>query len=264
MPLSSGASEIDAVLFDLDDTLVPFLTPRAVQWAWRPQGPALGERRVLAALRRSRHAWDRRRWAGLTGKEPPADLAALAEHLAATLRAVAGRPLPAEEEAAVVRRLLRPAGEIERFPDVAPSLARLAEQGVRYGAITALPMESARWIVHRVGWPESLVLGAGDPPGPVVPEKAAFRAAAERLGASPARVAYVGDLFWSDVRAAHRAGLPAYLLDRLDVAPHVAVGRMRSLAELERTLARGPSPPTGDAADGPDGPASSPSDKERI
>lgn len=264
MPLSSGETEVDAVLFDLDDVLLPFQTPRAWQWAWRPQGPALGERRVQAALKRSLHAWDRRRWQGVTGKLPPADLAALTEHLTQTLRTIAGRTLPPEEEAAVVRRFLRPAGEVERFPDVGPALDRLRALGVRFGAVTPLPLESARWLLKRGGLPEAIVLGAGDPGAPVVPDRAAFRAAAERLGSPPARTAYVGDLFWSDVRAAHRAGFAAYLLDRHDTFPHVAVGRMRSLAELEATLARGPAPPPAEGGGGPGGETPPAPDGERI
>jgi len=252
VPLSAGAGEVDAVLFDLDDVLVPFHSRAAWQWAWHPQGPPLGERRVQAALRRSLKAWDRRRWQGLTGRAPPADLAALTDHLAATLRAVAARSLPPEEEAAVVRRILRPSGEIERFPDVLPALARLAGRGVRVGVLTPLPAESARWLMKRAGIAESLLLGAGDPGAPVAPDRAAFRSAAESLGAPPARIAFVGDLFWSDVRAAHRAGFPAFLLDRPDANPTVAGGRMRSLAELEATIERGPGPAPAEGAGAPD------------
>ena len=169
MPISSGEAEIDAVLFDLDDVLVPFHTPAAWQWAWHPQGPALGERRLQAALKRALKGWDRRRWQGVTGRSPPADLTALTEHLTFTLREVAGRSLPPEEEAAVVRRMLRPAGEIERYPEVAPTLARLAARGLRCGTITPLPESSAQWILKRVGLPETMLLGSGDSGAPTVP-----------------------------------------------------------------------------------------------
>jgi HAD superfamily hydrolase (TIGR01549 family) len=251
VPLSAGETEVDAVLFDLDDVIVPFHTPHAWQWAWRPQGPALGERRVQAALRRSLHAWDRRRWQGLTGRLPPADLPALRDHLAVTLQAIAGRTLPAAESEAVVRRILRPAGEIERFADVSLVLDRLRAAGVRCGIVTPLPSESAVWVLRRVGLPDGLLLGTGDPGGPVVPDRDAFRQAVERLGSSPSRTAYVGDLFWSDVRAAHRAGLSAFLLDRHDSWPKVATGRMRSLGELEATVERGSMPPPAEGTDAP-------------
>lgn len=239
MTLAYGARTVDGVLFDLDDVLVPFHTPAAWQWAWRPQGPVLGERRVRAAVRRSLKSWDRRRWLGLTGKAPPADLGALRQHLAETLWAVAGHSLPPTETEAVVRRLLHPAGEIDRFPDVAPALERLRAKEVRVGIVTALPIESARWLLHRTGLPETLLLATGDPPGPLLPERTAFRAVVDRLGATPEKVAYVGDLFWSGVRAAGRAGMPAVLVDRYDVWPKVQVGRMSTLDGLEATLATG-------------------------
>ena len=240
MSAPSTVRTIEGILFDVDDVLVPFQTVRAWQWAWRPQGPILGERHALSALRRSLHAWDRRRWLGLTGKAPPAGPEALREHLASTLRAIAGHAVPPEESEAVVRRLLRPAGEVERFPDVGPALDRLAGAGVRVGAVTPLPLESARWLLRRVGLREELVLGAGDAPGPCVPAKPAFRAAVERLGTPLARTAFVGDLYWSDVRAAQRAGVAAVLLDRTGAWPHVGAGRIATLTDLEGALAAAP------------------------
>jgi FMN phosphatase YigB (HAD superfamily) len=228
---------LEAVVFDLDDVLVPFHTVRAWQWAWKPQGPLLGERHVLSAMRHALHAWDRRRWQGLTGKAPPADETALREHLAETLRAIAGHAVPPAETDAVVRRLLRPAGEVERFDDAAPAVERLGRAGVKVGVLTPLPAESARWLLHRVGLREELLLGSGEPPGPSVPATEAFRAAVARLGVAPRRVAFVGDLFWSDVRAAHRAGLQGLLLDRGGAWPRVQAGRIRGLAGLDDALA---------------------------
>jgi len=248
--LSYGSREVEAVVFDLDDVLVPFQTPAAWQWAWRPQGPLLGERRVKAAVRRALKAWDRRRWQGLTGKAPPVDLPALRAYIADSLGAVAGHTLPPAETEAVVRRFLHPAGEVERYPDVATTLDRLTAAGVRMGVLTPLPAESARWLLHRCGIPESLLLGTGDGPLPCVPDRSAFRSAAGALGAPPDRVAYVGDLFWSDVRAAARAGLAAVLLDRRDAWPKVLTGRLTSLDQLESTLSAGGSLPETEGADG--------------
>ena len=239
MALPYGDSEVDGVLFDLDDVLVPFHTAEVWQWAWRPQGPLLGERKVRAAVRRSLRAWDRRRWQGLTGKAPAADLPALREHLAATLWAIAGHALPVPETEAVVRRVLRPAGEIERYADVPTALERLRSKEVRAGVATPLPAESARWLLRRAGLAESLLLVAGDTGGPALPDRSAFRAVAVRLGVPVARLAFVGDLFWRDGRAAARAGLKAVLLDRHDVWPKVLSGRMTTLDALEPTLAAG-------------------------
>jgi putative hydrolase of the HAD superfamily len=238
---TSGERTVEAVVFDLDDVLVPFSTVRAWQWAWRPQGPVLGERHVQTAVRRAQHAWDRRRWSGLTGKAPPADLAALREHLGATLRAIAGHAVAAAESEAVIRRILRPAAEVEQFADVAPALQRLGRSGIKVGILTPLPLESARWLTHRVGLADGLLLGSGDPPGPSVPAREAFRAALDKLGASPERSAFVGDLYWSDVRAAQRAGLAGILLDRNGAWPHLRAGRITTLEGLDAALvARAP------------------------
>jgi phosphoglycolate phosphatase-like HAD superfamily hydrolase len=220
----------------------------------------LGDRRVRAAVRRSLRSWDRRRWLGLTGKAPPADLAALRAHLAETLAAIAGHALPDAETEAVVRRVLHPAGEVERFPDVGPALERLKTKEVRWGIVTSLPADSARWMLHRTGLPETLLLRTGDPPGPTLPDPAAFRAAVEGLGARVEEVAFVGDLFWSDVRAAGRAGLASVLLDRYDAWPKVQVGRMSTLDGLEAALASGGGPPEDEAEDAEtDGAAGRPS-----
>ncbi len=228
--LPPGAAQ--AVLFDLDDTLAPWQTVPHWQWAWRPRGPVLSERRVLAAVHRSLHAWDRRRWQGLVGEAPPADLAALRQHLVSTLHAIAGHSLPTEETEAVVNRFLRPAGEIETFPEVKPCLVRLTELGLRVGTVTTLPMEAAQHTLKRTGLGEVPLLQAGESPVPGLPAPAAFRQAAQALGAKPSEILYVGDLFWSDVRAAARVGFRTVLVDRRDWASRVLARRIRSLAEV--------------------------------
>ena len=238
MPLPYGSATVEAILFDLDDVLVPFETPAAWQWAWRPQGPVLGERRVRAAVRRSLRHWDRRRWRGLTGKEPPADLAALHQQLVATLYAISGHPLPPEETEAVVRRLLHPAGEVERFADVEPALKRLQAANVPWGIVTLLPNDAARWLLRRVGIDAARLLVTGEAT-PALPDKATFRGAADRMGFPPEKVAFVGELFWSDTRAAARAGLPSILLDRHEGWPKVQAGRIEELGGLEAALAVG-------------------------
>jgi FMN phosphatase YigB (HAD superfamily) len=238
VPLPYGSDTVEAILFDLDDVLVPFQTPGAWQWAWRPQGPVLGDRRVRAAVRRSLRRWDRRRWRGLTGKKPPADLAALHQHLVDTLFEISGHGLPNEETEAVVRRLQHPAGEVEKFPDVDPALKRLELARVPWGVVTSLPNDAARWLLRRVGIDQSHLLLTGEA-SPILPDRLAFRSAADRMGFAPDKVAFVGELFWSDTRAAARAGLPSILLDRHEGWPKVQAGRISDLAGLEGALAAG-------------------------
>ena len=241
---------IRAVLLDLDDTLVPWQTLQHWQWAWKPLGPKLSDRHVLASVRHALHAWDRRRWQGLIGGAPPADGAAYRRHVAETLEAVAGRPLPAPEAEAVVARFLRPAGDPESFPDVAPALGRFAAAGVRIGAVTSLPEEAARHALKRSRLDLPLVGWADGPDGPGVPAAAAFRRAAAARDAKPRETYFVGDLFWSDVRAAARAGLRAALLDRREFHPRVQAARLKSLAE-ELPLGAETEPDGPDDATGP-------------
>lgn len=254
---SPSPGALAAVLFDLDDTLVPWHTLPHWQWAWRPRGPVLSERHVLAAVHRSLHAWDRRRWQGLVGEAPPADLAAHRAHLEATLAAIAGHPLPADETTAVVNRFLKPAGEIESFPDVVPCLAQLAADGVGVGVVTALPAEAAHHALKRVGLGDLHVVATGESSSPPLPAPAAWKAAAEAVGHKPREILYVGDLFWSDVRAATRVGFSTVLVDRRDWLPRVLARRIRTLADVPG-LRKSPTPEPGPPPGHEEGPSSQP------
>ena len=258
----TAAATLTGVLLDLDDTLLPWQTLPHWQWAWRPRGPVLSERHVVAALHRSLHAWDRRRWQGLVGEAPALDAAAYRDHLIATLTEIAGHSLPPEEVTAVVQRFLKPAGEVETFPDVVPALAHLAASGVRVGVTTSLPADAARYALHRAGLRDLQVVAYGDGPAPGLPSPAAYRAAAQAIDRKPKEVLFLGDLFWSDVRAAARAGLHAVLVDRRDWSPRVLARRIRTLAEVGGLLA-GPPPaaplPSQDGEGPGDAPPSPPS-----
>lgn len=229
-----------AVLFLIEETLVPDQTLERWQWAWRPQGPALSERHVRAALKRGLHQWDRRRWEGLTGSAAPVDMTAYRQFLRGTLSEIADRTLPEAEADAVVDRFPR-ASVAAPFPDVAPALRELRQRGTTVAAMSERPGPSGPETLKRAGLLPMIdrVVGAGTE-APWLPAKEAFRAAARELGLKPAEVAFVGRLYWSDVRAAARAGLPALLLDRADWWPRVAERRIRSLAELSVALASAP------------------------
>ncbi len=228
--MAEPGSAPSGVLLDLEDVLVPWNSVGHWQWAWRPQGPRLGERHVRSTLRKELRAWDRRRWRGLVGAEPPVDEAGRLAHVRATLQAIAGRSLPAAEADAVVARFDRPAGEIEQFDDVAPGLDRLRAAGRSIGVVTELPEVVARWALRRGGWSSlPLVRHGDDPAGERLPTKRAFRAACTAIGGEAATTVYVGDLFWSDVRAGSRAGLTAYLFDRYERFGGVEVRRVSSL-----------------------------------
>jgi FMN phosphatase YigB (HAD superfamily) len=248
-----GAHRFAAVLLDLDDTLVPWQTVAHWQWAWRPLGPLLSERHTHAAIRRALHQWDRRRWQGLVGKAPRTDPEAYRAFLHDTLTAVAGHPLPEGEASAVVSRFLKPAHEGESYPDALAALKRLDEEKVKVGVIADLPEETARLALRRSGLPDGLLLMADDAPEPRPPTSAGFRAVLRAMGVKPSETLFVGDLFWSDVRAAGRAGLAAALIDRPDQAEKVLATRIRTLTEIPALLRAAVAPPSAPGPEEPPG-----------
>jgi putative hydrolase of the HAD superfamily len=256
-PAARPAVPIRCVVFDIDDTLVPWQTVAHWQWAWRPQGPVLNPRRVQSILRRAVRQWDRRRWKVVTGAAPPIDLDQYRAHLRETLNEIAGHPLPPPEVEAVIDRFLHPTGGLEPFPDVLPGLAVLSQRGLLTCGATDLPRPVMDWALRRVGVPAELLRYSGDDPERL-PARAAFRRLVTVVGTKPAETLYVGDLFWSDVRAAARAGLSSVLLDRWNGLDRVASSRIASLAELPAYLdglgQRGPEPDATEPVplDGPD------------
>ncbi|MCI4337013.1 MAG: HAD family hydrolase [Thermoplasmata archaeon] len=235
--MAAAPPGVKAVVIDLDDTLIPWQTVAHWQWAWRPRGPVLSERRTMAAIHRSLHDWDRRRWHGLIGTEPQPDGEDHRDFLAETLAGIAGHALPEAETDAVVERFLKPAGEIERYPDTEAALGRLGSLGLALAVSSALPEAAARHALHRVGLGKLPVVATAERPVPGLPVAAGYRTIAKELHLRPSEVLYVGDLFWSDVRAAARAGMPSALMDHRDWAARVQAPRLRSLSEIaERVL----------------------------
>jgi FMN phosphatase YigB (HAD superfamily) len=259
---------VRAVLFLLEDTLVPDQTLERWQWSWRPQGPAISERHLRAAVKRGLHQWDRRRWEALTGAAPLVDFSAYREFLRGTLIEIAGRTLPDAETQAVVDRFPR-APVAAPFPEVGAMLGELKRQGLTLAAISERPGPAGAETLKRSGLLPMIDRFCGATNEALwLPAKDAYRAAVKELGLKPAEVAFVGRLYWSDVRAAARAGLPAVLLDRADWWPRVIERRIVSLADLPRAIATGLSaseaePPEMGAGPGPEPPAPSPSDERR-
>ncbi len=228
---------VRAVLWDFDDTLVPVHAIERWQWAWKPQGPRLNERHVRASIREGLRRWDRRRWQGLVGDAPPADAAAYHDALRDMLWAIAGRPLPETETEAVVARFPKYPGPIEPFADVRPCLEALRSRGLKMGVLVGHAGSRARELLGQLHLLPILpeVFGEG-PEEPRTPAAEAFTSACEKLEVESGDVAFVGDLFWSDVRAAGRAGLRGILVDRLDWWPRVEAARIPSLVELPHFL----------------------------
>ena len=226
-----------AVLWDFDDTLIPVHTLERWQWAWKPQGPKLNERHVRASIREGLRRWDRRRWQGLVGDAPAADAGAYHDALRDMLFAIAGRPLPEVETEAVLARFPKYPGPIQPFADVRPCLEALHARGLKMAVLVGHTGSRALELLgqlHLLGMiPQVFGESADDPSSP---SAAAFESACAKLEVDAAEVAFVGDLFWSDVRAAGRAGLRGILVDRLDWWSRVEAARIPSLLELPHLL----------------------------
>jgi FMN phosphatase YigB (HAD superfamily) len=242
-----------AVLWDFDDTLVPVHTLERWQWAWKPQGPRLNERHVRASIREGLRHWDRRRWQGLMGDAPPADAAAYRDALREMLFSIAGHPLPEVETEAVLDRFPRYPGPIELYRDVRPCLELIRSRGLRMGVLVGSYGGRVGELIGQLRIQELLpmIFGLGTET-PHAPAAAAFEHACAQLDSIPAESVFVGDLFWSDVRAASRAGLRAILLDRNDWWSRVEAARIRSLTELPGHL---------DGGDLPTAPVQHPNDR---
>ena len=246
-----------AVLWDFDDTLVPVHTLERWQWAWKPQGPRLNERHVRASIREGLRRWDRRRWEGLMSNAPPADATAYHDALRDMLFTIAGHPLPEVETEAVLARFPKYPGPVEPYPDVRPCLEALSARGLRMAVLVGQVGSRAKELLAQLRLTERLpvILGEG-PDEPRAPVAAAFESACTRLEVRLEEAAFVGDLFWSDVRAAGRAGIRSVLLDRNDWWARVEAARIHSLAELPGFLASWEGPSTAS----PTGPVKGPSD----
>ncbi|HEV2316008.1 MAG TPA: HAD family hydrolase [Thermoplasmata archaeon] len=240
------------MIFNVEETIVPFHTADRWQWAWKPQGPVLAARHLQAALKRGIRAWDRRRWAGLTGAEPPVGEPEYRQYLREVLWAIADRRLSDAETEAVVDRFLKAPVARDPPPDLAPTLQRLRREGMRVAVLGERPGPLATEELRRSGSLANFdhVAGAkSDAPWP--PRKEAFRGACAELGLHPKEVVFVGHLFWSEVRAAHRAGLSAYLLDRNDWWPKVSERRVRALTDLPASFEAPPDPAVPPEVGGP-------------
>lgn len=222
--MESAERRFDAVVFDLDGTLVdsaPDLT-RALNCLLDEIGrPALPLTAVL----------------GMIGD----GVAKLVERgLAAT-----GGPPQVPSSAALVERfralyLDRLADETRPYPGVCEALASLAKDGYALGVCTNKPMAATEALLAALDLSRWFVAVSGGDGPQRKPDPAPLLALLERLGASPARSVMVGDGV-NDVVAARAAGMTAVLVSygyaRVP-APELGADRIvDSLAELPGLLA---------------------------
>ncbi len=213
----------DAVVFDLDDTLLDWTG--AIR---RTVGDVAGDDVADALLayadavlheRRNGVTVIRRTWALHDSAE---------QHWPAALP-----ELDAADLALVLRRF-REELWVGYFPDVVPTLDTLVDRH-RLAVLSNnrhLPAEVERLRLR--DWFEHAVVAERRKP-----DAAAFELICEVLGTRPGRTVYVGDSIACDAEGAHAAGLVSVWLDRYgdDWTPPVGVHRIETLDDLPPLLA---------------------------
>jgi putative hydrolase of the HAD superfamily len=219
--MSAARAHVDAVLLDVDDTLVDtraafFAATRAVAGTWLPQLPA--DRRDEVALR----------WIADVGGHFRAfargeiTIAEQRRRRAADLqRTFGGAELDDEQFAAwyaVYDAAFRASWRLHE--DAIALLDALDAAAVPYGALSNSSRELSVDKLARLGLADRLrLLVSPDDLGFGKPDPAVFRLACERLGSAPERTAYIGDELDHDAQAAQAAGLVGVWLDRRGGSP---------------------------------------------
>jgi putative hydrolase of the HAD superfamily len=117
-------------------------------------------------------------------------------------------------------------------PDAAPALRRVREAGLLAAVLTNGEHAHQRLKLQRVGLADQVDHVFTSDEFPLgKPDPGAFLGACSRLGVEPGEALMVGDSLVADVEGALRAGLQAVLLDRRDEYPSHSP-RISSLDEL--------------------------------
>jgi putative hydrolase of the HAD superfamily len=232
----SGSRAIEAVLFDIDGTLLDH--DRAMERGLaaavvrvRPDLPDQRLAELLAEWLRLEHLHYGEYLAG------EASLAEQRRRRARGLLAVLGVSEPEARELddwfAAYLEDYRAAWSL--FDDVEPALAALG--GRAAGAITNADLDIQRAKLERFGLERQLrLLVASSEDGVTKPDPGIFTRAAQALGRPPERIAYVGDRLDVDARGAAAAGMLGVWLDRSgdggDPGDVAVIGSMTELEEL--------------------------------
>jgi HAD superfamily hydrolase (TIGR01549 family) len=118
------------------------------------------------------------------------------------------------------------------YPDVEPTLARLAEDRYSLGLISNAPADTVR-VVDALGLSKYLdpVVISGVV-GYTKPHPEIFRIALRGAGVNAGEAVHVGDLYEADVVGARNAGIKGVLIDRDGSRPEADCPRMKSLSEI--------------------------------
>ncbi|MDA4119550.1 MAG: HAD family hydrolase [Thaumarchaeota archaeon] len=125
---------------------------------------------------------------------------------------------------------------LELYPDVDPTLTKLAKDGYFLGLISNAPPDTAR-VVQVLGLRKYLssVIISGDV-GYTKPHPEIFRIALREAGVDPADALHVGDFYEADIIGARNAGIKGLLIDREGSHSGLDCPRMKSLGEVYHYL----------------------------
>jgi HAD superfamily hydrolase (TIGR01549 family) len=217
------------VLFDVGGTLVEdrdFTEYAAI--AEHLEVPAHPEA-IAEAVRWADQALDARAERGSTD-----------EYWRQVLGMASGQELPISVGRRFVERLERLPRVAHLFSDVRRTLDRLRSERRRLGILSNARSDSAlRDLLESVGilsYFQAIVASGSE--GVAKPDPEIFRRAVTRLGVGVGEAFYVGDLAYTDAKAAERAGLGAVWLHRDGTGFGTDPPEITSLSELPRWMAK--------------------------
>jgi HAD superfamily hydrolase (TIGR01509 family) len=183
-----GAPE--AIIFDLDGTLVDTVGTRIAAW--------------LRTFQEERIPADRAQVAALIGSD--------GRRLARVVAAASGRPIDDARAEAVDRRSGEIYSELNQDPRPLPGarelLMRLEQIGIRWAIATSSRPEQVGASVDALGLPSPPTIVDGSHVAQAKPAPDLLLHAATELGVDPVRTWYVGDSVW-DMQAARAARMYA-------------------------------------------------------
>lgn len=237
---------IEAVLLDLDDTLVAFDVVTESSWqaviAWYCEGRAFDPQALHAAVRRVSDAYwsdpERHRLGRL-------DMQATRQRIVA--EAFAGLGLDAADACQVADRYGRV--RLDRMyllPGAVEALQTLRRRGARLALLTNGDGESQRWKTRRFGLEAHFdaILVEGEL-GFGKPDPRVFELALSRLGVAAEAACMVGDNLEWDIAGPQRLGIRGVWIDRkgAGLPPGATVVPWRVIPDVSRlpdALAEGP------------------------
>ena len=227
--MSAAAGSLEAVLFDVDFTLVrpgPELGPEGYRRAGERHGlkldPARYDDARLGALEELQShpelVHDDDIWIAFTRR---------------IVEGMGGEGEAAAELAVEITRAWEVHTNFELYEDALPVLEDLRARGLKLGLVSNTSRDIDAFVAHH-GLDVDAAVASGAH-GWVKPHRSIFLTVLERLGVEPTRTAMVGDSPQDDIEGARSLGMRAFLVDREGRHPDVE-GALPDLYALPAAL----------------------------